>query len=63
VFTVSLDDAAPGADAGLDIDAAGTGLLTEPRMHQLLRLRAPGEHTMSITFAEPGVRAYVLTFG
>jgi hypothetical protein len=62
-FTVTLDDAAPGADAGLDIDASGAGVLTEPRMHQLLRLREPGEHTMSITFAAPGVRAYVLTFG
>ncbi|WP_051221816.1 hypothetical protein [Conexibacter woesei] len=62
-FTVTLDGAPPGADAGLDVDPSGAGVLTEPRMHQLLRLREPGEHTISITFAAPGVRAYVLTFG
>lgn len=62
-FTVTLDGAPPGADAGLDVDAAGAGVLAEPRMHQLLRLRVPGEHTVAITFAAPDVRAYVLTFG
>jgi Thioredoxin like C-terminal domain len=62
-FMVSLDGAPPGADAGLDVDPSGAGVLTEPRMHQLLRLREPGEHTISITFTQAGARAYVLTFG
>ena len=51
-FTVSLDGA-----------PFGSGTIAEPRMYQLVRLQEPGEHTMSITFAEAGVRAYVLTFG
>jgi hypothetical protein len=62
-FTVALDGAPPGDDAGLDIDASGAGAITEPRMYQLVRLRRPGEHTIAITFSAPGARAYVLTFG
>jgi Thioredoxin like C-terminal domain len=62
-FTVLLDGAPPGANAGLDVDADGAGVLAEPRMHQLVRLREPGEHACAITFAAGGARAYVFTFG
>jgi thiol-disulfide isomerase/thioredoxin len=62
-FAVTLDGAAPGADGGLDVDEAGAGTLDEPRMYQLLRLRDPGRHTFEVSFLDPGVRAYVFTFG
>jgi hypothetical protein len=63
-FKVLLDGHAPGDDKGLDIEAAGTGIVATPRMYQLIRRRhaqAPG--TFEIEFEEPGVLAYVLTFG
>jgi thiol-disulfide isomerase/thioredoxin len=62
-FAVTLDGAAPGADRGLDVDESGAGTLAEPRMYQLLRLARPGARTFEITFLEPGMRAYVFTFG
>ncbi|HEY6758440.1 MAG TPA: redoxin family protein [Baekduia sp.] len=64
-FTVTLDGAPPGdGAAGLDVDAAGAGAVTEPRMYQLIRQRGGrGQRTFAIAFADPGVRAYVFTFG
>ena len=63
-FRVTLDGKAPGADHGLDIDAAGNGQVTDHRLYQLVRQKAGGgERTFAITFAEPGVEAYAFTFG
>jgi len=62
-FTVRLDGDPPGDDHGLDADAAGEGTLDERRMYQLIRRQGGGERTFEITFHEPGVRAYVFTFG
>jgi len=62
-FTVRLDGAAPGADHGLDTDAAGAGTLDEPRMYQLVRRRSAAERTFEIAFDDAGARAYVFTFG
>jgi thiol-disulfide isomerase/thioredoxin len=63
-LTVRLDGRPPGDDHGLDVDAAGEGTVSEPRMHQLVRQRAAvAERTFEITFHDPGVRAYVFTFG
>jgi thiol-disulfide isomerase/thioredoxin len=63
-FTVRLDGRPPGDDHGLDVDAAGEGTVSEPRMHQLVRQRAAdGERTFEITFHDAGVGAYVFTFG
>ena len=62
-FSVRLDGDPPGDDRGLDVDAAGAGVLDEPRMYQLVRQREPGARTVEITFEDAGVRAYVLTFG
>jgi thiol-disulfide isomerase/thioredoxin len=60
-FTVTLDGEPPGEDAGLD---GAEGTVDEPRMYQLVRQRGPvRERTFEITFHEPGVRAYVFTFG
>jgi hypothetical protein len=63
-FTVRLDGQPPGDAHGLDVDAAGDGTLSEPRMYQLIRQPASVEqHTLEITFLDPGARAYVFTFG
>jgi thiol-disulfide isomerase/thioredoxin len=63
-FRVLLDGEPPGAAHGLDIDEHGEGSVAEPRLHQLIRQRAPViDRTFEITFLDPGVRAYVFTFG
>jgi thiol-disulfide isomerase/thioredoxin len=63
-FAVSLDGQLPGDAHGLDTDASGRGTLAEPRMYQLVRQRGGiRQRTFEITFDEPGVRAYVFTFG
>jgi thiol-disulfide isomerase/thioredoxin len=62
--TVLLDGQPPGDDHGLDIDESGEGAVEEPRMYQLVRQRGPiRQRTLEITFLDPGVRAYVFTFG
>ena len=63
-FDVRLDGEPPGDDHGIDVDPSGTGSVDEPRMYQLVRVRGPiRERTFEITFHDPGVRAYVFTFG
>jgi hypothetical protein len=63
-FSVRLDGQPPGDAHGLDVDEGGRGAVSEPRLYQLVR--QPGavrERTLEITFLDPGVRAYVFTFG
>jgi hypothetical protein len=63
-FAVLIDGRPPGDDRGLDVDESGAGVVAEPRMYQLVRQRPPvRERTVEITFLDPGVRAYVFTFG
>ena len=63
-FSVRLDGEPPGAGGGIDIDDRGEGTVAEPRLYQLIRQPTPvAEHTFEITFHDPGVRAYVFTFG
>jgi thiol-disulfide isomerase/thioredoxin len=63
-FSVHLDGQPPGDAHGLDVDAAGEGSVAEPRMYQLIRQRtAVAARDFEITFLDPGVRAYVFTFG
>ena len=63
-FTVRLDGQPPGNDRGVDVDPSGEGTVSEPRMYQLVRQHSRGrERTFEIRFGEPGVRAYVFTFG
>jgi thiol-disulfide isomerase/thioredoxin len=63
-FTALLDGQPPGEDQGLDVDEFGDGTISEPRMYQLVRQRGPiRQRTFKITFLDPGVRAYVFTFG
>jgi thiol-disulfide isomerase/thioredoxin len=63
-FRVLLDGEQPGADHGVDVDERGEGTASETRLQQLIRQRGPvAEHTFEIIFLDPGVHAYVFTFG
>jgi thiol-disulfide isomerase/thioredoxin len=63
-FRVVLDEEPPGAAHGTDVDDQGNGTVTEPRLYQLIRQPGPvTERTFEITFLDPGVHAYVFTFG
>jgi hypothetical protein len=63
-FRLLLDGRPPGADHGLDVDAEGSGTITEPRLHQLLRRQKSGTvGTAEIEFLDPGAEVYALTFG
>jgi thiol-disulfide isomerase/thioredoxin len=63
-FRVKLDGVSPGADHGVDIDAEGWGQVQEPRLYQLVRQARPvADRIFEIEFLDPGVRAYVFTFG
>jgi cytochrome c biogenesis protein CcdA/thiol-disulfide isomerase/thioredoxin len=63
-FRVTIDGRAPGAAAGMDVDAAGNGRVNGQRLYQLIR--RPGdaaEHLFEIEFLDPGVEAFAFTFG
>ena len=63
-FRVLLDGKPPAAAHGLDVDEQGNGIIVEPRMYQLIRQTAPIEDRLfEIEFADPGVEAFVFTFG
>ena len=63
-FRVLVDGEAPGADHGLDVDEHGDGVVTEQRLHQLIRQQGRfGDRTLEISFLAPGVEAYSFTFG
>jgi thiol-disulfide isomerase/thioredoxin len=63
-FTVRLDGQPPGDAHGVDVDESGEGTVSEPRMYQLVRQAgAVEERVFEITFLDPGVLAYVFTFG
>jgi thiol-disulfide isomerase/thioredoxin len=63
-FEVLVDGQPPGDARGIDVDDDGEGVVDEPRMYQLLRQHtAIAPRTFEITFLDPGVRAYVFTFG
>ena len=63
-FAIRLDGQPPGDDHGVDVDESGDGAVAEPRMYQLVRQRGSiRQRTFEITFLDPGIRAYVFTFG
>ena len=52
-FRVTLDGEPPGAAHGSDVDADGSGVLTYPRMDQLIRQEGPiGDRRFEIEFLE-----------
>lgn len=63
-FQVKLDGMAPGDSHGADTDADGNGIVTETRLYQLARQTGGvGERMFEIRFLDPGVEAFVFTFG
>jgi thiol-disulfide isomerase/thioredoxin len=63
-FRVLVDGAAPGAAHGLDVDEEGWGTLVQPRLYQLVREHGSiTDRTFEVAFLDPGVEAYVFTFG
>jgi thiol-disulfide isomerase/thioredoxin len=63
-FRVRLDGVAPGVAHGVDTAGDGCGEVREPRLYQLIRQGAHVEdRTFEIEFLNPGVRAFVFTFG
>jgi hypothetical protein len=63
-FRVTLDGNAPGADAGVDIDASGVGTIREQRLYQLVRHKGQvRQRSFTIEFLEPGAEAFAFTFG
>jgi thiol-disulfide isomerase/thioredoxin len=63
-FRISLDGRAPGPAHGEDVAEDGTGVITEPRLYQLIRQPQPvTDRRFDIQFLDPGVEAYAFTFG
>ena len=63
-FRVLIDGRPPGSSGGADCDGQGEGVLSQPRLYQLIRQRdSVDEHTFEIAFAAAGVGAYAFTFG
>src|SRR3984957_12100650 len=63
-FKVTLNGIAPGVDNGVDSASDGTGEVQEYRVYQLIRQKHQVEgRTFEIEFLDPGVQAFVFTFG
>jgi thiol-disulfide isomerase/thioredoxin len=63
-FRVLIDGKAPGSAHGGDVDEQGNGSVIEPRMYQLIRQPGPvADRVFEIQFMDPGVEAFVFTFG
>jgi thiol-disulfide isomerase/thioredoxin len=63
-FRVLLDGRPPGPAHGSDVDDQGQGTVTEQRLYQLIRQPAPiADRRFEIEFLDPGVEAFVFTFG
>ncbi|HSC08253.1 MAG TPA: cytochrome c biogenesis protein CcdA [Steroidobacteraceae bacterium] len=63
-FRVSLDGRPPLENRGVDVDPKGWGVVIESRLYQLIRQREPIEdRTFEVEFLDPGVQAFVFTFG
>ena len=63
-FRVLIDGQPPGAAHGLDVDGAGNGTVSEPRLYQLIRQSQPiADRLFEIEFLDAGVAAFSFTFG
>ena len=63
-FRVLLDGRSPGADHGIDVGTTRHGIITEPRLHQLVRRRgAVVSSHLEVEFLDPGVEVFAFTFG
>jgi hypothetical protein len=63
-FRVTLDGAWPNDARGIDVNSDGSGEVREPRLYQLIRQKGQiKDRTFEIEFLDPGVHAFVFTFG
>jgi hypothetical protein len=63
-FSVQLDGEPPGRAHGVDVDENGDGVADYQRMYQLIRQPGKiGDRLFEIEFLDPGVEAFVFTFG
>lgn len=63
-FQVLIDGQIPGASHGIDTNEEGRGIVTEPRLYQLIRQpKSIVERLFEITFLDSGVEAFAFTFG
>ena len=63
-FRVFIDGHPPGASHGTDVDEQGNGVVTEPRLYQLIRQLKPiVDRQFEIEFLDSGVEAFSFTFG
>jgi hypothetical protein len=63
-FRVLIDGKPPGPAHGVDTDEQGNGTVTEQRLYQLIRQPKPiVDRLFEIEFADPGLEAFVFTFG
>lgn len=63
-FRIWIDGTAPGADHGVDTNAAGFGTVSGYRLYQLVRQKGDVEdRTFTIEFLDPGVKVFTFTFG
>jgi len=63
-FRVLIDGQPAGEAHGADVDREGRGTVVDQRMYQLVRQPAPiADRRFEIEFLDPGVEAFVFTFG
>jgi Thioredoxin like C-terminal domain len=63
-FRVLIDGHPPGASRGFDVDDQGSGVVTEPRLYQLIRQPKPVQDQLfEIEFLDPGIETFSFTFG
>lgn len=63
-FRVRIDGQPPRSSHGIDVDEQGNGMVSEPRMYQLIRQPGPiVDRLFDIEFTGPGVEAFDFTFG
>jgi thiol-disulfide isomerase/thioredoxin len=63
-FRVLIDGKPLGASKGVDVDEEGNGTASEQRLYQLIRQQEPTvDRTFEIEFFDPGIEAFVFTFG
>jgi cytochrome c biogenesis protein CcdA/thiol-disulfide isomerase/thioredoxin len=63
-FHITVDGHSPGADNGVDVDAAGDGIITGQRLYQLVRQQGEvDDHTFNIRFLVAPATACSFTFG
>jgi len=63
-FRIRVDGQPPGDSHGIDIDREGNGVISAPRLYQLIRQTGPiVDRRVEIEFLDSGVEAYSLAFG